>query len=117
MRQIGRVSPPVDLRFNSRTRKGCDRYWTDEFLSEAVSIHAPVKGATLNRPADTLSDSGFNSRTRKGCDRPNSNNRKLIFVSIHAPVKGATLLDERLANGFGFNSRTRKGCDTLKAII
>ena len=55
--------------FNSRSREGSD-YEDLSFLltSDKVSIHAPVKGATLDY----------------------TNQQTKIYVSIHAPVKGAT---------------------------
>ena len=55
-----------------------------------VSIHAPVKGATLAILQVHIQ----------------------LHVSIHAPVKGATqlsgILHDRLSR---FNPRTREGCD------
>jgi len=36
----------------------------------AVSIHAPVKGATHSDANDSLCSAGFNPRTREGCDYP-----------------------------------------------
>ncbi len=55
-------------RFNPRTREGCDMIIRPMGDALAVSIHAPVKGAT-----DLRGDS-----------------RDMVEVSIHAPVKGAT---------------------------
>ena len=59
---------------------------------ELVSIHAPVKGATVLLILHMSKLKRFNSRTRKGCDyrlaaKKDSGN----YVSIHAPVKGATV--------------------------
>ena len=55
--------------FNSRTPKGCDLETAIITpLSMRVSIHAPLKGATVN-PFDVQHGQ---------------------FVSIHAPLKGAT---------------------------
>ena len=34
----------------------------------AISIHAPVKGATTSGPSNTKSSNDFNPRTREGCD-------------------------------------------------
>ena len=56
-----------------------------------VSIHAPVKGATLALGVQEVSDTSFNPRTREGCD---------IWRSV---VTG----DQAC-----FNPRTREGCDT-----
>ncbi len=67
-----RLNHEVDIlsviRFNPRTREGCDCSLLRLWLTSPVSIHAPAKGATL------LVDSGrplnpcFNPRTREGCD-------------------------------------------------
>ena len=55
----------------------------------AVSIHAPVWGATNDTALDLLSSS-FNPRTRVGCDFNHHASRFVLLVSIHAPVWGAT---------------------------
>ena len=57
-----------------------------------ISIHAPVKGATI--PVLILGQSGsdFNPRTREGCDTFRIDWFVLrVSISIHAPVKGATV--------------------------
>ena len=58
--------------------------------SKKVSIHAPVKDATLCIETRVSWISCFNPRTRKGCDQP---------------------LSRLPAYKYGFNPRTRKGCD------
>ena len=35
------------MSFNPRTREGCDPEPINQLLSRLVSIHAPVKGATI----------------------------------------------------------------------
>ncbi len=63
-----RIQTPLRY-FNPRTREGCD--WsggTEMARPLLISIHAPVKGATV----DMLSA------------------EPAILISIHAPVKGAT---------------------------
>ena len=63
-------------------------WWT----TLAISIHAPVKGAT----AAIIADAG------------------VLLISIHAPVKGATRSQHEY--GFlysNFNPRTREGCDGM----
>ena len=58
------------LDFNPRTREGCDPALVPTFISAgAISIHAPVKGATSLH------------KTHLG---------RVHQISIHAPVKGAT---------------------------
>ena len=78
--------------FNSRTPKGCD-LWScaGDRGRRDVSIHAPLKGATLNLSSLVAKFFGFNSRTPKGCDLSTCGASKdAIDVSIHAPLKGAT---------------------------
>ena len=58
----------LNLRFNSRARKGRDRVRFNEIARRLVSIHAPARGAT----EDTFK------------------RRLLLNVSIHAPARGAT---------------------------
>ena len=59
-----------NLYFNPRTREGCDSNERKEFQADVrISIHAPVKGATV---ATAAKDDAFG-------------------ISIHAPVKGATV--------------------------
>ena len=65
-----------------------------DYVSQQVSIHAPVKGATILSVCVRL----------------------FRIVSIHAPVKGATNEAENFNKQVeGFNSRTRKGCDDTEA--
>ncbi len=77
------------MSFNSRTREGCDKFVSKLILSTLVSIHAPVKDATIAY----LTSAGVDA------------------VSIHAPVKDATARGVADLWNFGFNSRTREGCD------
>ena len=59
-----------------------------------ISIHAPVKGATVlvKFNVDTIFD--FNPRTREGCDGGDGQVKGFCDISIHAPVKGATSLGQ-----------------------
>ena len=85
------VTIQISLCFNPRTRKGCDLYPAILLQFYFVSIHAPVKDATVSWPC-IICRQCFNPRTRKGCDG-------LVFTFTR---------DE-----MGFNPRTRKGCDTV----
>ena len=59
----------------------------------SISIHAPVKGATLFQTVHGFTSLYFNPRTREGCDAPLIQlSPQGIVISIHAPVKGATSL-------------------------
>ena len=55
-----------------------------------VSIHAPMKGATVTCPNQFRSRPCFNPRTHEGCDFGNRLVPGRSVVSIHAPMKGAT---------------------------
>ena len=60
-------------------------------LNANISIHAPVKGATIIDRFIIVSLSYFNPRTREGCDFPVGVPVPVALrISIHAPVKGAT---------------------------
>jgi hypothetical protein len=78
--------------FNPRTPAGCDcQLHSDRCLGPAVSIHAPLRGATW-----------------LGCEHGGA-----ADVSIHAPLRGATGPDEiQCQLGRGFNPRTPAGCDS-----
>ena len=101
------------MRFNSRTREGCDRILLLLiFLTLIVSIHAPGRGATRQschhgRPRR------FNSRTREGCDKTFTDrfdiNRWFQFTHPGGVRLGVAPSARRRTGSF--NSRTREGCD------
>ena len=107
----------LELGFNPRARAGRDRRRHVDILDsvEAVSIHAPARGATQPCRAHSPADAScFNPRARAGRDpaRPAENATRAMFqstrprgarryraiehdahgarVSIHAPARGAT---------------------------
>ena len=98
MRRVVRhSSASATFYFNPRTREGCDpaAYGAYE-LGKRISIHAPVKGATVRQELVYI-------RT---------------VISIHAPVKGATWLCSSLLHiRQNFNPRTREGCDKLSSKL
>ena len=130
-----RPAPAIHcVRFNPRTRTGCDEAIMTIMRITLVSIHAPVRGATVGTETEYQPYAGFNPRTRTGCDfdgvvkvslriRFNPRTRTGCdvlkwdpasprHVSIHAPVRGATGDYDRGSNQTGgFNPRTRTGCD------
>ena len=58
----------------------------------AISIHAPMKGATWITNRYVISFLHFNPRTHEGCDFvKHFNHPQADAISIHAPMKGATL--------------------------
>ena len=118
--------------------KGATRDGKNLPMGRFVSIHAPVKGATLDTVTAQLRCKCFNPRTREGCDSCFDAYADAVqCVSIHAPVKGATSAMEQApiesgsfnprtrercdagnseSSGYGqsFNSRTREGCDSFQ---
>jgi len=114
VRQQCQVINRLYLRFNPRTREGCDASPPMKRATYPVSIHAPARGATLSIEYFQLNTIRFNPRTREGCDlilcsgligfskfqstHPRGVRqivaicvRMQISVSIHAPARGATL--------------------------
>ena len=61
-----------------------------------ISIHAPVKGATVTIVIPFLEQVDFNPRTREGCD-------------VNIITKTPKVTD--------FNPRTREGCDVVLEIV
>ena len=107
----GRRSPATP-RFNPRTRTGCDHFRSPmlraapEFQSthpygvrhesqfscpvQIVSIHAPVRGATVTTaPPNPWGAVSIHAPVR-GATQSKSTLRITEMVSIHAPVRGAT---------------------------
>ena len=82
--------------------------------SGIVSIHAPVKGATVQRITVDHDDPVSIHAPVKGATLFHLPLVDSVTVSIHAPVKGATKSPKQSKTCcFGFNSRTRKGCDAV----
>ena len=76
--------------FNSRTRKGCDLEETPLDVTGIVSIHAPVKGATVAYCRTNKRNGVSIHAPVKGATAPGLFCHRCSGVSIHAPVKGAT---------------------------
>ena len=126
--------------FNPRTREGCDLTLPTKESMIPISIHAPVKGATLNfRRCQTFhrisihapvkgatqSDVGASAADRisihapvKGATQKRELHPLCIMISIHAPVKGATKSLRLHLQGYNnFNPRTREGCDLSSILL
>ena len=77
--------------FNPRSREGSDQREQHHYAERAISIHAPVKGATSRLPSCRTYGKNFNPRSREGSDIGQGGISVLRrIISIHAPVKGAT---------------------------
>ena len=83
-----------------------------------VSIHAPVKGATIAAAGrSVLRPVSIHARVKGATGRCRAV-KTLDFVSIHAPVKGATIaLIFYRAMRCSFNPRSREGSDALAWIL
>ena len=91
--------------FNSRTPKGCDNYLRPIRQLQEVSIHAPLKGATL--PYYEVDEKWIVSihAPLKGATLYSRDGVPLDQVSIHAPLKGATVVSmysDKLQDEFQF---------------
>ena len=123
--------------FNPRSREGSDGGGRMVAPLDAISIHAPAKGATLNPPPNAprsdisihapakgatrsvpeldLPCRNFNPRSREGSDGKLHRLAISKFaISTHAPAKGATFeIVERYRNEDDFNPRSREGSDVI----
>ena len=100
--------------FNPRTREGCDRLnGDDSHCQHRISIHAPVKGATVRICQFQRTAFGISIHAPvKGATVLVDKREPIPLISIHAPVKGATCVSVSVCTSFQhFNPRTREGCD------
>ncbi len=133
------IAPITPFCFNPRSREGSDHPGRQNSLWQScVSIHAPVKGATIKPFEVQRRFYGFNPRSREGsdiqilciqfvrtCFNPRSREGSdlglvnvpvcICDVSIHAPVKGATSHGQSILSILScFNPRSREGSDQDK---
>ena len=99
--------------FNPRPRAGGDQLQRAHAVElDAVSIHAPVLGATALQARSSRPTKSFNPRPRAGGDGRGDAAGRPDGVSIHAPVLGAT---RSATCGYpppsSFNPRPRAGGD------
>ncbi len=85
------TSPRRTCCFNPRAHEGRDFRHVGKGGRHLVSIHAPTRGATLQKPLKRPTPRSFNPRAHEGRDNNISEGRGLDrLVSIHAPTRGAT---------------------------
>ena len=80
------------MRFNPRTRTGCDRLKEGVIGYTYVSIHAPARGATNDMCMFRQDCSVSIHAPARGATGNTSLWDKFLQVSIHAPARGATIL-------------------------
>ena len=79
-----------------------------------VSIHAPVRGATVPAVIENETVEGFNPRTREGCDLPDGQIRTGRGSFNPRTREGCDIISKSIIIDFlCFNPRTREGCDAL----
>ena len=81
--------------FNPRSREGSDKTYAAISRNGAISIHAPVKGATGGSGAMGWNKLDFNPRSREGSDR---------------------LHQTHILCSNNFNPRSREGSDLLPEL-
>ena len=110
------------------------------FVSLRISIHAPARGATMDRFVNISIFSNFNPRSREGSDQNVCSFLYMLHnisihapargattttikhdgseaISIHAPARGATIANRNAESNVGnFNPRSREGSDKQIAI-
>ena len=99
--------------FNPRPREGSDVFLQSVVVVLQISIHAPVKGATLPIIANFLSCFDFNPRPREGSDsnQKSSFKRYVLFQST-PPWRERRSCSYRYLIAINFNPRPREGSDS-----
>ena len=69
-----------------------------------ISIHAPLRGATHLLYSELYTQSNFNPRSPAGSDPVRQKRRSRRSISIHAPLRGATCQVRIHQHGIGFQS-------------
>ncbi len=98
--------------FNPRARAGRDFNPLEKAAIQFVSIHAPVRGATVPpTEASGISNVSIHAPVRGATSGGHQSHHRGV-VSIHAPVRGATPLRRAVSTKQGcFNPRARAGRD------
>ena len=77
--------------FNPRSHTGSDQIATTaKAYTKAISIHAPIPGATIVAFPVATADWDFNPRSHTGSDLVSFSAVTPMPISIHAPIPGAT---------------------------
>ncbi len=86
------------MRFNPRTREGCDLRKTKLRFNSSVSIHAPARGATKDMGNKRGKGRVSIHAPARGATMHSDQNASNHQVSIHAPARGATFPDKTIRN-------------------
>ena len=106
------------MSFNPRSREGSDKLQIAQMQMQAVSIHAPAKGATMNSEYSGDCITSFNPRSREGSDFGNfyfSNKHTSFNPRSREGSDQRWIMHPDLHRGF--NPRSREGSDDwVKAL-
>ena len=80
----------AELKFQSTRPRGARLKMISDRMRNAVSIHAPTRGATRIGERSSMIWCCFNPRAHAGRDSRERGASKIHLVSIHAPTRGAT---------------------------
>ena len=98
------------LRFNPRTREGCDHFSKKLLqIPIVVSIHAPARGATCTPKKRQISRTVSIHAPARGATDDGGRDSQIHRVSIHAPARGATMPSTRAALFCMFQSTHPRG--------
>ena len=98
--------------FNPRSRAGIDVRESELCHPIFASIHAPARGATLNRSSPRIDRGASIHAPARGATAKQQTGDMPDCASIHAPARGATVGRSRAAySPAGFNPRSRTGSD------
>ena len=101
--------------FNSRPSARGDVYLNSQFMHQAISIHAPPRGATPVLPALFIPEIISIHAPPRGATIGYSYTLLKIKISIHAPPRGATIPDFRIVKfRTHFNSRPSARGDGIR---
>ena len=103
-RPYNKVMSGATSYFNPRSHKGSDVVLgSQEPQKQAISIHAPTRGATFCTGHYNILHCNFNPRSHKGSDVPLiSPYFQTSNISIHAPTRGATAILHKIPYLFYF---------------
>ena len=103
----------VLINFNPRTHVGCDEIKKQLALDDAISIHAPMWGATVKHALKYYIKRISIHAPMWGATFTHKEQSRQQVISIHAPMWGATKKQGRHYSTENFNPRTHVGCDLI----
>ena len=103
--------------FNPRTRTGCDQRETIDLPQTTVSIHAPARGATLERCPQVFARRVSIHAPARGATCYDNRWHDVALVSIHAPARGATRCSQFSIDTFVSIHAPARGATVVRQIL